>query len=148
MTTGSPPMRCTPQSAPSHSKCPEESENVRMPPSFRGKSTKKPCQHVADRACRILSDPQMVEAAGVEPASENDSKEITTCVVSLLFSPPRTPTDKIPGGPVPEDSPITLERESSASLLLMTPVCAVQTPHHTDGLHLCSQSVRVIVVGF
>ena len=90
----------------------------------------------------------MVEAAGVEPASENDSKEITTCVVSLLFSPARTPTDKIPRGPVPEDSPITLERESSASLLLMTPVCAVQTPHHTDGLHLCSQSVRVIVVGF
>ena len=60
----------------------------------------------------------MVEAAGVEPASENGLKEIPTCVVSLLISPPQTPTDKIPEGPVQKDSPITLERRQSAILHL------------------------------
>ena len=38
----------------------------------------------------IPMDPDMVEAAGIEPASENSSGETTTCVVSPMIShPPR-----------------------------------------------------------
>jgi hypothetical protein len=38
----------------------------------------------------IFLDLKMVEAAGIEPASENSSGETTTCVVSPMIShPPR-----------------------------------------------------------
>jgi len=62
---------------------------------------------------RELRSEKMVEAAGIEPASENRSYETTTCVVSLCygFSSSPAPTDRIRIGPVQRVSPATPEQE-------------------------------------
>ena len=43
---------------------------------------------------------KMVEAAGIEPASENGSAGTTTCVVDYLISPAAAPIDRIRRQPV------------------------------------------------
>ena len=59
----------------------------------------------------------LVEAAGIEPASEDDSPSISTCVVGLLISSPTALTDRIRRGPVQFVSPNLPERLDSTSPL-------------------------------
>ena len=64
----------------------------------------------------VAPSAELVEAAGIEPASENDSSESTTCVVSHLISPPSAPTDRIRRQPVQKVSPGALGQRRWTSL--------------------------------
>ena len=81
-----------------------------------GAKNEKAQPPVIPRGCAY---PQMVEAAGIEPASENASYETTTCVVDLFYRHlVRTSSDRQdPGWTSPEDSPAAPGRRPSASLL-------------------------------
>ena len=66
---------------------------------------------------RDCASNQLVEAAGIEPASEDVSPEMSTCVVDRLFSPPAAPTDRIHEVPAQLSSPSPPEQLDSTSPL-------------------------------
>jgi hypothetical protein len=57
----------------------------------------------------------LVEAAGIEPASEDASTEDSTCVSSYLISRNIAPRGRLYVSPVPKVSPIAPGRELTAS---------------------------------
>jgi len=63
----------------------------------------------------------LVEAAGIEPASEKRSMQVSTCVVRGLIPPSDFPTDWTSEGPPLKISPERPRHSSPANLQQMTP---------------------------
>ena len=67
------------------------------------------------------SEQALVEAAGIEPASEDRSMQASTCVVRGLIPPYDFPTDRTSKGPPQKLSPDRPRPSSPANLQYMTP---------------------------
>jgi hypothetical protein len=63
----------------------------------------------------------MVEAAGIEPASEEATAQVSTCVARRIFSPPRLPRTEAVGRPAREFSRFRPGHSVAASPQNMTP---------------------------